>query len=50
MIGNSENANPIMSISSTDSQKDNFIETLNQNEKIQFIIDYQDGTTQKGEL
>jgi hypothetical protein len=54
MTGNSENINPIMSIASKDQPedqpKDNFVESLKQNEKIEFIIDYQDGNTKKGEL
>lgn len=50
MTGNSENINPIMSIASKDQPEDNFVESLKQNEKIEFIIDYKDGNTKKGEL
>lgn len=50
MIGNTEETNPSMYILKDKNKKDNFEETLNQKEKIQFIIDYQDGTTQKGDL
>ena len=39
MTGNSENINPIMSIASKDKPEDNFVESLKQNEKIEFIID-----------
>ena len=50
MTKNSENINPIMAIASKDQPEDNFVESLKQNEKIQFIIDYKDGNTKKGEL
>ena len=50
MTVNSENINPIMSVASEDKPKDNFVESLKQNENIQFTIDYKDGNTKKGEL
>ncbi len=53
MVGNSELPNPIMSMSvNSDSQKnkDNFAETLDQKEKIEFIIEYKDGNKEKGDL